>query len=51
VDRRYFGKAFAKDEKVYVLKKQDGTHGDDFLIEKGRDDSHFGREHSCIIDL
>jgi hypothetical protein len=32
-------------EKVYVLKKQDGGRGDDFLIEKGRYDSQVGREH------
>ena len=41
----YFGKAFVKDERVCVLKKQVGARGDDFLIEKGRDDSQVGREH------
>jgi hypothetical protein len=42
---RYFGKASVQDEKVCVLKKQVGARGDDFLIEKGRDDSQVGREH------
>jgi hypothetical protein len=36
---RYFGKAFVQDEKVCVVKKQAGARGDDFLIEKERDDS------------
>jgi hypothetical protein len=42
---RYFGKAYVQDERVCILKKQVGAHGDDFLIEKGRDDSQVGREH------
>jgi hypothetical protein len=42
---RYFGKAYVQDERVCVLNKQVGARGDDFLIEKGRDDSHVGREH------
>jgi hypothetical protein len=42
---RYFGKAYVQDERVCVLKKQDGARGDDFPIEKGRDDSLVGREH------
>jgi hypothetical protein len=42
---RYFGKASVQDERVCVLKKQVGARGDDFLIEKGRDDSQVGREH------
>jgi hypothetical protein len=42
---RYFGKASVQDERVCVLKKQARAHGDDFLIEKGRDDSQVGREH------
>jgi hypothetical protein len=42
---RYFGKASVQDERVCVLKKQDEAHGDNFLIEKGRDDSDVGREH------
>jgi hypothetical protein len=33
---RYFGKASVQDEKFYILKKQVGDHGDDFLIEKGK---------------
>jgi hypothetical protein len=37
--KKYFGKAYVQDEKVCVLKKQDGARGEDFLIEKGRDDS------------
>jgi hypothetical protein len=36
---RYFGKAFIQDERVFILKKQVGARGDDFLIEKGRDES------------
>jgi hypothetical protein len=42
---RYFGKASVQDERVFVLKKQAISHGDDFLIEKRRDDSQVGREH------
>ena len=38
-------KPLSKMEKVCVLKKQDGARGNDFLIEKGRDDSQVGREH------
>jgi hypothetical protein len=38
-------KPLSKMEKVCVLKKQAGARGDDFLIEKGRDDSQVGREH------
>ena len=41
----YFGKAYVQDERVCILKKQAGARGDDFLIEKGRDDSQVGREH------
>jgi hypothetical protein len=41
----YFGKASVQDEKVCALKKQDGDRGDDFLIEKVRDDSRVGKEH------
>jgi hypothetical protein len=37
--RKYFGKSFVQDERVCVLKKQVGAHVDEFLIEKGRDDS------------
>jgi V8-like Glu-specific endopeptidase len=33
---RHFGKS---------LRTQDESHGDYFLIEKGRDDSQVGREH------
>ena len=40
---RHFGKAFVQDERVCVLKLK--LVGDDFLIEKGRDDSQVGREH------
>ena len=29
---------------------QVGARGDDFLIEKERDDSQVGREHWCVID-
>ena len=36
---RYFGKASVQYERVCILKKQDVARGDDFLIEKGRDDS------------
>jgi hypothetical protein len=32
-------------EKVCILKKQAGSCGDDFLIEKGRDYSEVGREN------
>jgi hypothetical protein len=42
---RYFGKASVQDERVCILNKQARTHGDDFLIEKGREDSQVGREH------
>jgi hypothetical protein len=42
---RYFGKAFVQDERVCILKKQARARGDDFLIEKERDDSQVGREH------
>ena len=42
---RYFGKAFVQDKRVCLIKKQVGARGDDFLIEKGRDDSRVGREH------
>jgi hypothetical protein len=31
---RYFGKSSVQDERVCILKKQDGACGDDFLIEK-----------------
>jgi hypothetical protein len=41
----YFGKASIKDERVCILKKQAGARGDNFFIEKGRDDSQVGREH------
>jgi hypothetical protein len=41
----YFGKASFQDERVCILKKQAGARGDDFLIEKERDDSRVGREH------
>ena len=51
VDSRYFGKSSVQYEKVCVLKKQVGSRGYDFLIEKGRDDSQVGREHWCVIDL
>jgi hypothetical protein len=40
---KHFGKASIQDEKS--LRTQAGAHGDDFLIEKGRDDSQVGREH------
>jgi hypothetical protein len=43
--RRYFGKAYVQDERVCILKKQAGARGDNFFIEKGRDDSQIGREH------
>jgi hypothetical protein len=33
------------------LCAQDGSRGDDFLIEKGRDDSQVGRENGCVIHL
>jgi hypothetical protein len=42
---RYLGKASVQDERVCVLKKQAGAREDDFLIEKGKDDSQVGREH------
>jgi hypothetical protein len=45
---RHFGKASLQDES---LRTKVGVHGDDFLIEKGRDDSQVGREHCCVIDL
>jgi hypothetical protein len=34
----------SKMEKVCVLKKQARSRGEDFLIEKGRDESQVGRE-------
>jgi hypothetical protein len=37
--RKYFGKASVQHEKDCILKKQDGARGDNFLIEKGRDES------------
>jgi hypothetical protein len=37
--RRYFGKASVQDERVCILKKQARARGDNFLIEKGRDNS------------
>ena len=40
---RHFGEASVQDERVCVLKME--LVGDDFLIEKGRDDSQVGREH------
>ena len=43
--RRHFGKDSIQDERVCILKKQVGARGDDFLIEKGRDESQVGREH------
>ena len=43
--RRHSGKASVQDERVCILKKQARACGDDFLIEKGRDDSQVGREH------
>jgi hypothetical protein len=43
--RIYFGKASVQDERFCILKKQVGARGDEFLIEKGRDDSQVGREH------
>jgi hypothetical protein len=38
-------KPLSKMEKVCILKKQVGARGDNFLIEKGREDSQVGREH------
>ena len=39
---RHFGKASVQDENLCT---QAGARGDDFLIEKKRDDSQVGREH------
>jgi hypothetical protein len=48
---RYFGKTSIQDERVFILKKQVGARGDYFLIKKGIDEYHVGREHLCVIDF
>jgi hypothetical protein len=38
-------KPLSKRKKIAYSEEQVGARGDDFLIEKGRDDSQVGREH------
>jgi hypothetical protein len=42
---RHFGKSSIQDERVCHTQETTGACGDEFLIEKGRDESQVGREH------